>query len=173
MAKKRPYTKKRGKGFRAIPFNKSLTLSTLGTGIVVETGLLDTTFVDRSYCISMDVYAMKRNGTVGEGPLIWGVAHGDLSVAEIAEALSAGGPSRDDIIEREQASRPVRKCGIFPQIAGDEVQEDGKEIRKKIGFAVGQNVDLNLWCQSKASEANLTTGCSIQVMGTLYIKAMT
>ncbi len=170
MANKRQRARKRSSGFRAIPFNKSLTIGTLATGAVISVGLMDSDFTDDQFVISAEIFAMIRNLTVGEGPLIWGVSHGDLTDAEIAEQLVAGAPNRDNIIEMEQARRPVRKMGIWSSVVADDVMNDGQSFRRKIGFRVGDGNNLDMWLQSKASQANLTGGASLQLMGTLFVR---
>ncbi len=108
-----------------------------------------------------------RGNTSLENPISVGFSHSDLSVTEVLEALKADLSSPDDIIARERARRPVRRVGNF---AGPDVNQrlnDGKKIRQKIGFSVGDGFDLDAWFWNR-SGAVLATGTVIDVDGTIY-----
>ncbi len=50
----------------------------------------------------------------GDGPIYFGVANGELSVAEIAEALVQSGPqNRNDAARTEQAMRKIEILAVF------------------------------------------------------------
>ena len=152
-------------GFVAIPFEDDISLATLAHNTVISSDVM--TLGEDLFCISVDALWSKSDGTAGEGPIHVGFAHGDLTVTEIQEALSANLTDPDDIIARERARRPVRKSASFPQIAADEVVASGLPIRTKLRFSLGDGHPLRTWAYNR-SGATLTTGVNIRVSGTLY-----
>ncbi len=166
MAKKS--SKRRGKkGFVAIPFVAELALSTLGAGVVTAVDALGAALGEDLYCISVDSWASIISHTPAEGPLVCGYAHSDLTVAEVAECLSAELTDPDDIIAKERSRRPVRKTGVFSGIASDENLNNGQVIRTKLKFSVGDGHNLAFWVMNSDGDT-LTTGTVVKVSGTLY-----
>ncbi len=163
---KHPQRGNRRKNFVAIPFAAGLTLSTLADGVVLAGAAL-AAFGEDIFIVSMDLLWTLRGGTAGEGPIIVGVAHGDLTVTEIKEALEAELTDPDDIIAKERARRPVRRVGVFPGLATNESLEDGKKIRQKVKFSVGDTHTLNLFAQNNSGGA-LTGGQICNISGTIY-----
>ncbi len=153
------------KGFVAIPFSTSITLSTLGTGVVIANTTV--TFGEDLYVISVDAAWSCVEHTLGEGPLQVGLAHGDLSVTEIKEAIEAEVSDPDDIIAAEHARRPVRTVGYLRQAVEPSTIDDGKMIRTKCKFSVGDSKALNVWAANR-SGAILTTGAVVHVDGVIY-----
>ncbi len=150
----------------------NLSLGALLSNIVIKADIFDDPFTSRTQVMSADVFIMKKGGTVGEGPLIFGVSHSDLTVAEIAEVLNNDDfASRDNIISNERRTRPVRKWGVMPNITADEVVADGTHQRLRIKFAVGDQFNVSFWAQN-LSGATLTTGISLRAMGTMYVRAI-
>ncbi len=90
--------------------------------------------------------------TVGQGPKIVGIAHPDLSEAEIEECLEASTSfSVNDRIAREQASRPVSVVGSFPAIAVDEVLNQGEPIWTRLGYHIAEgDKPFTIWCFNKS-----------------------
>lgn len=166
MAKRRRGTRRSRRNFVAIPFSKQLALSTLGNDIVLSGDAI--TFGEDIYCISVDMSVTIKGQTGGEMPLQVGVCHGDLTVSEIAENLVAELSDPDDIIQYERARRPVRKYGkLAPPDGNPWPMNDGKEIRRKLGFSIGDGHSLDVWVQN-LSGATLTTGALVDFDGTLY-----
>ncbi len=167
MARKRSKSKKNRKGFIAIPFTAQLALSTLASLTVLDAAVLSATWGEDIFIISVDSYWSLRDLTPGEGPIIVGFAHGDLSVGEIAENLNAEVTDPDDIIARERARRPVRKAGQFTGLLANEALNDGKKLRTRLKFSVGEGHNLAFWARND-SGATLTTGAILNLSGTLY-----
>ena len=121
------------------------------------------------FCISVDTTLSLRGIAAGEGPLTVGVAHGDLSIAEIVEALDANLTSPDDIIARERSRRPVRRIGIFAaQETGEsQILNGGIVLRTKLRFSVGNGHDVSFWIRNQSGAA-LTTGGFLETHGTLF-----
>lgn len=157
--------KRRRGNFVAIPVDTSVALSTLANGSVIECG--GPTLGEDLYIVSVDTLYMLQGGTVGEGPLAVGFAHGDLTTTEIQEALDADLTDPDDIIAKEYSRRPVRKGGAFPGLSADEVLNDGKPIRQKVKFTIGDGHTPSWWLQNKSGAA-LTGGANLKIMATIY-----
>ncbi len=154
----------RRRGFVALPYNAVLALSTLGDGIVLTVTPIVTT--EDLFVISVDCNWSIRSQTPGEGPLSVGVAHADLTVGEIAEALDASMVNPDDIIARERSRRPVRRAGVFPGLLAEEVIADGRAVRTRCKFSVGQN-GLAHYVQNRSGGA-LSGGAVLVCDGTIY-----
>ncbi len=156
-------------GFVALPFATSQATSTLADNTILLTNITGT-LVDPLYVISLDVETAIRDATAGEGPMTYGVSHGDYSVAEILEATVAGQSilgKAVNMIEQERARRKVRKYGILPILAADEFLDDGRPTRVKCGFTVGSGQTLNIW-QKNSSGGALTGGAVSEYTGTIY-----
>ncbi len=167
MSKQRKKYNRR-RNFIAIPFNAELALAALTSKTVLTIGALIAVFGEDIYLISLDWLASVRSRTADEGPIVIGLAHGDLSVAEIGENLDAELTTPDDIIARERNRRPVRRLGIFGNAgAASERLNNGVMKRSKIGFSIGNGHELNFWARNQDA-ATLTTGVIFDIVGTLY-----
>lgn len=167
MANKRAHSYFRNrKGFVAIPVSQQLTLSTLASNTVIAADLI-ASLTEDLFVISADLMVSLLNQTFSEGPIQVGLAHGDLSVAEIGENLNANVTGPDDIIQMERARRPVRKIGMFSGVAGDITLNDGKSLRTKVKFTIGDGNALAVWAVNR-SGATLTTGTLVRFDGVIY-----
>ncbi len=124
-------------------------------------------FGEDIFVISVDSTWNIRTLTAGEVPIVVGFAHSDLTVTEIAEALQAELTDPDDIIAKERSRRPVRTVGSFGENAVDMSLNDGKMLRQKIKFSVGDGHSLDLFAFNR-SGGSLTTGALIELTGVLY-----
>ncbi len=114
---------KDGKGV-IITDSDTMTLGALATNAMVKQDN-PLAFTDRFRLIKVSAIVTGRGFTVGDGPIQVGMASNSLSVAEIAEALSANGPlNRQDALLRERAERPVWRLGHFPSNAGQVTQTE-------------------------------------------------
>lgn len=105
--------------------------------------------------------------TVGQGPIVVGVALDDYTVTEIKECLEAD-PTGTDLIEAEKSRRKVREWGIFVGANAQEWLNNDATMRKhRIKFTDegGSSPDLFAYNDSGAA---LTTGATIVVNGKLY-----
>ncbi len=164
MTKKK--SKKNRRNFVAIPFTGALALSTLADETVSKVALT-AAFGEDIYIISVDITPSIRGHTAQEVPIFIGLNHGDLSVGEILEAINAELTDPDDIIAKERARRPVRKIGGFSGSLAEPIINDGKKIRQKVGFSVGDGHTLDLWAKNQSGAA-LTTGGIIEFDGVIY-----
>ncbi len=166
--KKKSFSRQNRRNFVAIPYNTTLPLSTLGDGVVLKVDLLGSNFGEDLFIISIDHLTTMRDLTVNQVPLIFGFAHSDLTVAEIAEALDAELTDPDDIIAKERSRRPVRKAGVFN--IGSEADigyGDGLVQRQTIKMTIGNDHMMSLWIRNM-SGAVMTTGSTLGQLGTIY-----
>ncbi len=130
-----------------------------------------TTIADNEYrCLSMRMIWTRRGGTAGEGPLVFGVAHGDYSVTEIKECIEAEASwVSADKVANEQANRLVRRIGVFSGLGTDEDYNDGKPVQTRLNWQIvaGQTIDAWVYNQSGAT---LTTGAFVMHNGTVRIR---
>ncbi len=155
--------------FTAIPFEASISPSTLADNTAIAQDILSAQMADDFYAISVDSMWSIDAQTAGEGPLHVGFAHNDLSVTEIAETLLCQLTDPSDIINRERSRRPVRRVGLFPAQVVNETLNDGVEKRTPLRFQVGDGHQLEAYVMNR-SNAALSGGSRIDVAGTLYGK---
>ncbi len=155
----------RRRNFVAIPFETELALVTLADDTVVTTAPI--TFGEDIYCISMDASYATEAATAGEGSISVGWSHGDLTVAEIKEAITAAVTDPSDIIAKERARRPVRKVGQFPLLSAAETLNHGDSIRTPLKFLINDSKSIKFYAFNKSGGPQ-TTGTLINVSGTLY-----
>ncbi len=165
MARKRRGRRSR-RGFVAIPFNAEVSLSTLSNNVAIAAGVSGT-FGEDLYILSVDCTWSLRDQVATEGPLEVGFHHGDLSVTELNEALDASVTDPDDIIQRERARRPVRKVGAFNGLVANETLNDGKMIRTRIKFSVGDGHAFAFYVMNR-SNAVKTGDAGVEVEGVIY-----
>lgn len=161
--------RKRNVKFAVIKFDAVRTLLTLGDGSTTAIGVLSSVFGRDAYVISCDGYWTIKGLTDGDGPLEAGFVHSDLSAAELVEALSAEPTSPGEIIEREQANRPVRFAGMFSGIGTNEVLNNGKFLRTKINMTLDAGQNVNFYIANLAGKS-LETGASVRLIGRLYVR---
>ncbi len=162
--------RKRQVKFSVIKFDFNRTLTTLALDGLTSINVLGTNLERAAYAISLDCYWTLRGLTVGEGPLQVGMAHSDLSTTEIGEALIAEPTGPGDIVEREQSSRPVRNSGVFSGFAANEVLNDGKPMRTKLGFTLDEEQNVLMWVKNISLANPMTTGAAIRGIGKLYVR---
>lgn len=167
MAKKRSRRSRRSNFVALNITRQGFALSTLGNVTALTENMIGNLTEDL-YCISMDVCVAWEGLTVGEGPILVGFAHGDLSVTEIKESLEAEPTGPDDIIAIERTRRPVRKIGIISPVAASGFLNDGKMIRVKMKFTIPDGKPINFFAYNMDQSAALTTGCILSYNGTLY-----
>ncbi len=119
------------------------------------------------YVMSVDSTWAMHDNTSDENPISVGIAHNDLSVTEISEALLAEMTDPSDIIARERSRRPVRRVGTFSGPELNQVLNDGKNIRTKVKFVIGDGHQLAVYAVNR-SNATLTTGTQIELEGVIY-----
>ncbi len=135
----------------------SVALSTLATDTIVKVdGLVLQQDFDH---YSSDVIATLRGMTGNEGPIDYGIAQSQLTVAQIQEALDASPTSSNDVEAIERTRRRVRQLGVFERSPDeDQTTNNGRPRRAKLFIKIpaGQEMPA-MWIRNR-SGATLTTG---------------
>ncbi len=149
--------------------DETLALGALANADVVG-DVFNDTLDQEAYAISMEALWTIRGDTGGEGPVLVGVAHGDYTDAEIEEYLeNAGSWTRGDLIAQEIAKRKIRTVGAFQGTAIDEILNDGKPMKTKLGFMLQEGQTVKVWAWNK-SGATLTTGAQVFLEGHVWLR---
>ncbi len=167
MAKKR---RRSSRNFTTARLAASKALSTLGSATLIGSNLLNAS--DSDYrAISVDLYWALNEGTVGEGPISVGLAHGDYSDGEIEECIEQlSSMARGDKIAQEQNNRLVRMVGVFtPNTGTDQKLNDGKLIRTRLNWHITTGKTIKIWAYNNTA-STLTTGAVVAVQGVLYAR---
>ena len=152
-------SRKGGGNFAVIPDSGSIVLSTLADDTIIQQSD-SITLIQDFFVLSADTEWTMRGHTAGEGPLDVGFAMG-LTVSEINEKLDARPTSKFDVPAIEHARRRVRVAGAFAGLNTEEVLNDGKKIRTKLGWLIPAGQALpSPWCRNR-SGGTLTTGTVI------------
>ncbi len=159
--------RKNRKNFVAIPFNGSLALLTLADDALIKTTIKNNPFGEDIWVISIDLTVTVRDLTSGQTPLRFGIAHNDLTIAEIDESNTAELTDPDDIIQKERARRPVRKIGVINGTDTNHQFNDGKYYRQKVAMMIGNDHSLAIWLKNQ-SGASLTTGSVLEFDGVIF-----
>ncbi len=157
--------RRRGPRMVWIPINGSIALGALTGGTVIATA--EITFGEDFFLVGTKLTWTLRGLTGGEVPITVGFAHGDLTVAEVTEALDAELSDPDDIITKEQSRRPVRMVGAFNDSTTDQELNNGTPVRRVAKFSIGDGHSFNIWARNQ-SGATLTTGSTVQANGHIY-----
>ncbi len=148
--------------------DEDLALTTLASLDVVA-GIFDNVVNERTFCSSVDATWNRSGGTIGEGPIIVGLAHSDYSPAEIEEFIeNTGSWNEGDLVNQEIAKRKIRIVGAFPGDAADEGLSDGEKIHTKTKWVLLQGQSLQQWAYNRSAGA-LTTGSAILTEGVAHL----
>jgi len=152
-----------------LPAFGGIDLLTVANATVVKQDL--TTIADNEYrCLSMRMVWTRRGGTAGEGPLVFGVAHGDYSVTEIKECLEAEAAwTAGNKVANEQANRLIRRIGVFSGLGTDEDFNDGKPVTTRLNWLITEGQTIDAWAYNQ-SGAQLATGAFVMHNGTVRIR---
>ncbi len=158
--------RRRSRNFVAIPVNLELGLAALGSKIVKTTGM--TALTQQIYAISADLIWSIRDHTQNEGPLLVGLASGALTSTQMKEAIEAIQLSSADRINKEHATRPLRRAGVFTlQNVNENVLNNGLAIRTRLRFPLADADNVNMFVYN-SSGATLTTGAVVAAFGKIY-----
>ena len=163
MARKR---KGRSRPPKILQYELALTVGALASNDVIGT-TSPPTVQDRTFLIGHKGTWSTRNFTVGEGPIAFGVAHSDVSDAEIETYLEqTAGWFESDIAAKLNRGfgRYIKRVGVFDLSLVDQSLNDGVALYTKLGFTVNEDEGLNIWTRNQ-SGAILTTGGVILTEG--------
>ncbi len=149
-----------------LPINAQITLGTTGDGAAVLANLI-AALTEDIWVHSVDLTWALRGLTSGEVPIQVGISQGDLTAAEVVEAVTASPTGPGDIIANEHARRPVRISGQFGDVGTDQTLAHGEMIRTKARFLVSDGKAFNAWALNRTGAA-YTTGAVVRVTGRLY-----
>ncbi len=125
---------------------------------------------DSAYVSSAELSWSRANGTVGEGPIIVGLAHSDYSANEIEEWFES--TNTWDLGNQVSQEHARRKCRIVGTFSGDNVTEvlnDGKPIKTKLGFVCHDGTGLVQFAYNDSGAA-LTTGSLVKINGKFNVR---
>ncbi len=119
-------------------------------------------------------FLTMESGTfvAGDGPIVVGVANGELSVTEIAECLNTDGPlNRNDRANQESAERAVfpfcQLDFIEKAVGGVEVLNQGLPVVFKKPWTYSNPEGWTLFAFNHGGSA-LTTGAILRNLSTYY-----
>ncbi len=162
--------KRRDSNFSVGNISSSATLGTLGDNIAFTDEIGEAAVGSGYRVISVDVGFALRDLTPGEGPLDFGLCHGDYSATEVLEALSSTvGWQKTDKIEMERSRRLVRLIGHFAGELAHEVWNDGRLKRVRLNWDFGITKTLNMFVVNRSAAA-LTTGAVVETVGKAYLR---
>lgn len=134
------------------------TLGTLGAALalIVATKVVTTNF----RLIKAEGWLHWQDATTEEGPLMIGIARGNLTVTQIKEALDSDVLSPASTEANEQAMRPIF---LFDEMLKADVAstKHSAYVSKTIRWTFTENVGFQLFCFNINTGA-LTTGSSIR-----------
>ncbi len=142
-----------------LPLAISQALATLAanTGIRVVQG----TQTQNYKAMSLKCVASVIGLTVGDGPFLWGLASGELTLAEIEEYLEGVPTSRRDVPAVEQVKRAVQVLGgLGPERLTEWKTEQIilPTWREGIGFSI--------WIYNQGP--SMTTGATFKLRGRTF-----
>lgn len=165
MPSKRKYSKKK---LVVIPFVASLSISALADADVVAGDILSADVDEDFHIWSIKCNHALDGMTAGEGPIQVGFAHGGYSATEIEEALEVVLTSQSDLIDAEKANRLVRKVGYFGVRNASEDINQGRPIKTKLNWNIGNpQGNIRMWAFNQ-SGAQLAAGGTYKVFGEMY-----
>lgn len=163
---KRPRKRSAPRDWTRIPINNEQTLGTLANITGVTESIIGSNFTHDVRVTSIDVLWTLDNFTAGEGPIAFGVAHGDYSLTEIEEFLEQAQPlGPASLIEREIAQRKIRRIGVFAGGNASETFNDGKPKKTRLNWLIPDGHTIDMWAYSYGGTANLTSGAVVRVLG--------
>ncbi len=149
--------------------DESLALSTLANSTLVIDAF-DESVNERTYAISIEATYALRSLTAGEGPIVFGVSHGDYTAAEVEEVIeNAGSWNEGDLPAQEIARRKVRIIGQFEGQVSNEDFNDGVKLKTKLGWILLQGQTIDLWAYNR-SGGTLTTGAFVLCNGHVWLR---
>ncbi len=167
------HPKKRGRSMRRYikgNVDDQFTLGVLAANAIV-TNLWDES-VEQRTLISSVVLSWALSGiTSPQGPLLFGLAHGDYTDAEIEEVIeNIGSWDEGNLIAQEKSKRKVRVIGKFvvdSQLAGtvDVPYNGGKPVKTKLNWVLTDTDGITMWVYNVSQAALSTTDPEVTCSG--------
>ncbi len=148
---------------------EDLTLGTLGSGVLIST-TFDEAVEERTLVSSVVATYSLDLLTAPQGPILFGLAHGDYTDAEIEEVIeNIQSWTPGDKIAQEKAKRLVRTVGQFvaDETSGtiDVKFNNGKPIKTKLNWMLQSDATLRLWAYNLSASALSTTSPVLKCFG--------
>ncbi len=147
---------------------ETIALGTLNVDTAIKMGSAIT--LDEDFrLLRLDAWAHVDGLTAGEGDgLLIGIANGELTVAEIAEALLADGPvDRNDRVKQERAERFVKIFGSLNDLQHLFRGENGGHqliCKPRWTFSNPEGWDIFIFNNG----VQLTTGATAKMIATFF-----
>lgn len=144
--------------------NQALGALAQAAGIIIGTKLAT---LERFRMIKTEVYATITGLTTGEGTgLIFGLADGDLSLAEIEAAIELSGPlGPNDTVDEAIADRFTMLMGAIDRETGTEAifenDEGGHLMMRTVRWTFARTKGWNFFCYNLG--ATITTGTVLSI----------
>ncbi len=152
---------KDGKGVIFWTQESAFTLGTLAANDVASLSV-ESAIAEDFRLISMDWHVVWDSVATGDQNIIFGIAAGGLSAAEIEEAVEANPVGAHDMPAIEQSMRPVWPLGIFNHNADGSGSVLSKSGRTTIRWTMQNGVGWSWWVYNPT--ATLTTGSSLIIL---------
>ncbi len=163
------YPSKGRYSLRRIRLTPELALAALATDTVLVANLILGSEQEYRF-ISMKGTWSIHNHTPGEGPIAFGVAHGDYTVTEIKECLESFlSISPGDKIAEERSNRMVRQIATFSGVAASETVNNGNPIKTRLNWAIQDSTAVLMWFYNEDTN-DLTTGTVATFSGNMWVK---
>jgi len=171
MPNKAPQRRRRRKLLKGA-VQLALTLGTLANATLISADVSDTVD-EKAFILSTECVYTLRDGTAGEGPIIFGWAHADYTDAEIEAWIeNQGSWSEGNLVSQEISKRKIRMVGQFDNVSGtsggDEKFREGQMVKTSLKFVLETGVALSLWAYNLSGGA-LTTGSVLLATGHAWI----
>ncbi len=166
---KKSYRKRRMGRYIRGNVDENLLLTSLAARALVKTPF-DENVEDRCFVSSIVARFSMGDFTLGSdiGPIMVGVAKDDYTAAEIEAFIeNTASWSEGDEIAQEIGKRRIKIVGVFPNVStlGDNVLNDGKAIKVKLGWILNQGSTISLWAYNLGASPVATTVPDIHCQG--------
>ncbi len=149
--------------------DESFALGTLGAQALISNTWDET--VEERTLVSSIVCTWALNGLLaGQGPILFGVAHGDYGATEIEAVLENTGSWKEgDLTAQEISKRKVRIIGTFVGEGGTGTNDvrfnDGKPVKTKLNWVLQTGKTLKMWAYNISEDALSTADPTMKSSG--------
>jgi len=123
--------------------------------VIAGFGAYQDNLIEDFRILKSEIHWGTRTGTAGDS-FMWGIAGGELSAAEIEEALEARPFNTNDNVALERSMRPVWPLGVSV-LADDPSTSGGVPIEKNVRWTFANPNGWQFWVYNYTSLA-MTTG---------------
>ncbi len=146
---------------------ENLAIGVVGSGALIS-DQWDETVNEKALLSSIVTTWSVDNLQPLDGPLIFGVAHSDYTVAEITEVIATGGSwDSGNLISQEISKRKVRQVGVISGInvaIVDYVHNEGRPVKTKLNWMLQTGDGLQMWMFNRGAAVTVT-GATLKCSG--------